>query len=76
MFYACADVARSVSGPLSSASCWVAAYQAYGTRYNPVSTFATDFSPAADFGASEYRQMAYSTGCNCVNYASALAPVG
>lgn len=40
MIYGFADVARSVSGLLSPASCWVAAYQAYGTRYNPVSTFA------------------------------------
>jgi hypothetical protein len=68
-------VGRSVQGPLDAAS-WVAAYRGFGTRYTAVTTFATDFSAAANYGASEYRELSWLPACSCVTYTSPVRPIG
>lgn len=70
-----ADVARSVKGALTPAG-WIGAYQSFGRNYAPVTTFATDFVPSVAYGASEYRQLAYSSGCSCISYTSGITPIG
>jgi hypothetical protein len=68
-------VGKAVQGPLSAAS-WVAAYRGFGTRYSPVTTFATNFSAAANYGASEYRELGWQSACSCLGYGSPIRPIG
>ena len=72
--YSFTAIARAIQGPLTAAN-WEAVYHSFGNRYGPVTTFATEFTNASDYGASEYRQLAYQGSCSCVTFTSAITPL-
>lgn len=63
-------IAREAGPQLSTVS-FREAYTRMGTKYKPVSTFATDWSKRVD-GASMFRTLSYVASCKCIQYTGPL----
>ncbi len=74
ILYSFAFVAERTAGAVSS-SAWSQTFHGLGSTYSPVTTFSTTFRPGRPDGASSYRQLGYSAGCNCITYTSAVRRV-
>jgi hypothetical protein len=69
LLYFFQQVANSVSGPLNRDS-FIAAVNAFGTRYENSETFLNRFSATQHDGVAAVRQWKWDTGCSCGKYTS------